>query len=74
VLTERVLRDLRPGDRCVLDDQNYSHAAGQEVIVVDTSAASDLRPPPGETRMPVLVPESGRLLLQVGSTPVLVEG
>src|SRR5262245_53380319 len=72
MLVPTTLMNLHPGDRAVIDDGNYSHAAGQEIIVCDRSTASEVHPPPGENRWPVLVPESGRILLLVASTPVLV--
>jgi len=72
MLSETTLDKLRAGDRCVINDGNLSHASGQLVIVVDRSVNSEMNPPAGETRWPVLIPESGRLILQVPSTPVLV--
>lgn len=68
------LADLVPGDRCIVADGDYSHLAGQEVIVCAKDAHNDFNPPTSETRTPVVVPESGRLMLLSPSTPVLVEG
>jgi len=73
MLVPTSLQALRPGDVCVVDDGHYSHCAGQRVIVCDRSPASELQRPDGEARWPVLIPESGRLMLLPATTPVLVE-
>jgi hypothetical protein len=73
MLQPSTLGGLRPGDKCVVDDGNYGHCSGQEVIVIDPGVASEMNPPPQETRRPVLIPESGRIMLLVSSTPVLIE-
>src|SRR5262245_18878565 len=72
VLVPTTLQNLHAGDTCVVDDGNYSHGCGQLVVVIDRSTSSEVHPPPGENRWPVLVPESVRILLLAPSTPVLV--
>ena len=71
MLIPSTLQNLRAGDRCIIDDG--SARSGQEVILADRTTASEFHPPPSETRWPVIVPESGRLLLFSASTPVLIE-